>query len=118
MVQRKNPKGLSMATVKVDNSNFESDVLEAEGPVVVDFWAEWCGPCKMIGPSLEEIAREMDGKVKITKLNIDENPELAARFGVRSIPTLMLFKDGEVADTKVGALPKSALSQWISSKTA
>ncbi len=107
-----------MATVKVDNSNFESDVLEAEGPVVVDFWAEWCGPCKMIGPSLEEIAREMDGKVKITKLNIDENPELASRFGVRSIPTLMLFKDGEVADTKVGALPKSALSQWISSKTA
>ncbi|MCC2687945.1 MAG: thioredoxin [Rhizobiaceae bacterium] len=107
-----------MATVKVDNKNFQSDVLEAEGPVVVDFWAEWCGPCKMIGPSLEEISREMDGKVKITKLNIDENPELAAKFGVRSIPTLMLFKDGEVADIKVGALPKTALSQWISSKTA
>ena len=107
-----------MATVKVDSSNFESDVLGAEGPVVVDFWAEWCGPCKMIGPSLEEIAKEMDGKVKITKLNIDENPELAARFGVRSIPTLMVFKDGEVADIKVGALPKTALSQWISSTTA
>ena len=107
-----------MATVKVDNKNFQSDVLEAEGPVVVDFWAEWCGPCKMIGPSLEEISREMDGKVKITKLNIDENPELAAKFGVRSIPTLMLFKDGEVADIKVGAQPKTALSQWISSKTA
>ena len=106
-----------MATVKVDSNNFKSDVLEAEGPVVVDFWAEWCGPCKMIGPSLEEISREMDGKVKITKLNIDENPELAAQFGVRSIPTLMLFKGGEVADIKVGALPKSALSQWISSKT-
>ena len=107
-----------MATVKVDSNNFKSDVLEAEGPVVVDFWAEWCGPCKMIGPSLEEISREMDGKVKITKLNIDENPELAARFGVRSIPTLMLFKGGEVADIKVGALPKTALSQWISSKTS
>jgi thioredoxin 1 len=117
MVHR-NSKGFSMATVKVDNKNFQSDVLEAEGPVVVDFWAEWCGPCKMIGPSLEEISREMDGKVKITKLNIDENPELAAKFGVRSIPTLMLFKDGEVADIKVGALPKTALSQWISSKTA
>ena len=107
-----------MATVKVDNSNFTSDVLEADGPVVVDFWAEWCGPCKMIGPSLEEISKEMAGKVKITKLNIDENPELAARFGVRSIPTLMLFKDGEVADVKVGALPKTALSQWISGTIA
>ena len=107
-----------MATVKVDNSNFKNDVLEAKGPVVVDFWAEWCGPCKMIGPSLEEISKEMAGKVKITKLNIDENPELAARFGVRSIPTLMLFRDGEVADIKVGAYPKTALSQWISSKSA
>ena len=107
-----------MATVKVDNSNFKSDVLEAEGPVVVDFWAEWCGPCKMIGPSLEEISKEMQGKVKITKLNIDENPELAARFGVRSIPTLMVFKGGEVADIKVGALPKTALSSWISGQIA
>ena len=107
-----------MATVKVDSSNFESDVLEAEGPVVVDFWAEWCGPCKMIGPSLEEISKEMHGKVKITKLNIDENPELAARFGVRSIPTLMVFKGGEVADIKVGALPKTALTSWISGQVA
>ena len=107
-----------MATVKVDNSNFKSDVLEAKGPVVVDFWAEWCGPCKMIGPSLEEISKEMAGKVKITKLNIDENPELAARFGVRSIPTLMVFKGGEVADIKVGALPKTALSHWISGQVA
>ena len=107
-----------MATVKVDNNNFKSDVLEAEGPVVVDFWAEWCGPCKMIGPSLEEIANEMAGKVKITKLNIDENPELAAQFGVRSIPTLMIFKGGEVADMKVGALPKTALSHWISGAVA
>lgn len=102
-----------MATVKVDNNNFKNDVLEAEGPVVVDFWAEWCGPCKMIGPSLEEISDELAGKVKITKLNIDENPELAAQFGVRSIPTLMIFKGGEVADIKVGALPKTALSSWI-----
>jgi thioredoxin 1 len=107
-----------MATHKVDNSNFKSDVLEAQGPVVVDFWAEWCGPCKMIGPSLEEISNEMEGKVKITKLNIDENPELAAQFGVRSIPTLMIFKAGEVADIKVGALPKTALSHWISGAVA
>ena len=78
-----------MATVKVDNGNFQSDVLDAKEPVVVDFWAEWCGPCKMIGPSLEEISNELGGKVKIAKLNIDENPELAAQFGVRSIPTLI-----------------------------
>jgi thioredoxin 1 len=107
-----------MATVKVDKSNFQTDVLDATGPVVVDFWAEWCGPCKMIGPSLEEISKEMAGKVTITKLNIDENPELAAKFGVRSIPTLMIFKGGEVADIKVGALPKTALSHWISGAVA
>ncbi|MET3662895.1 thioredoxin [Aquamicrobium ahrensii] len=107
-----------MATVKVDNGNFQSDVLDAKEPVVVDFWAEWCGPCKMIGPSLEEISNELGGKVKIAKLNIDENPELAAQFGVRSIPTLMIFKDGQVADTKVGAAPKTALSQWINGSIA
>lgn len=103
-----------MATVKVDNSNFQSEVLDSAEPVVVDFWAEWCGPCKMIAPSLEEISTEMAGKVKIAKLNIDENPELAAKFGVRSIPTLAMFKGGEVADIKVGAAPKTALSSWIS----
>jgi thioredoxin 1 len=103
-----------MATVKIDNSNFQTDVLQAKEPVVVDFWAEWCGPCKMIAPALEEIATEMGGKVKIAKLNIDENPELAAQYGVRSIPTLMIFKGGEVADMKVGAAPKTALSSWIS----
>jgi thioredoxin 1 len=107
-----------MATVKVDKNNFKSDVLDASEPVVVDFWAEWCGPCKMIGPSLEEIAKEMSGKVKIAKLNIDENPELAAQFGVRSIPTLMIFKGGAEADRKVGALPKTALSHWIGGNVA
>ena len=103
-----------MATVKVDKNNFAADVLQSAEPVVVDFWAEWCGPCKMIGPSLDEISNEMAGKVKIAKLNIDENPELAAQFGVRSIPTLMMFKGGEVADIEVGAAPKTALSHWIS----
>ena len=103
-----------MATVKVDTSNFQSEVLESAEPVVVDFWAEWCGPCKMIAPSLEEISSEMQGKVKVAKLNIDENPDIAAQYGVRSIPTLAMFKGGEVADIKVGASPKSALSTWIS----
>lgn len=104
-----------MATVKVDSNNFEAEVLQSAEPVVVDFWAEWCGPCKMIAPSLDEISVELAGKVKIAKLNIDENPELAAKFGVRSIPTLAMFKGGEVADIKVGASPKTALSNWISS---
>jgi thioredoxin 1 len=107
-----------MATVNVDNNSFKSDVLDSSEPVVVDFWAEWCGPCKMISPSLEEIATEMNGKIKVAKLNIDENPELAAQYGVRSIPTLMLFKNGEVADMKVGAAPKTALSAWISGAVA
>ena len=102
-----------MSTVTIDSNNFQSDVLQAQEPVVVDFWAEWCGPCKMIAPALEEISTELAGKVKIAKVNIDENPELAAQFGVRSIPTLMLFKNGELADTKVGAAPKTALSAWI-----
>jgi thioredoxin 1 len=107
-----------MATVKVDKNNFQNDVLNAKEPVVVDFWAEWCGPCKMIGPALEDISAEMGGKVKIAKLNIDENPELAAQFGVRSIPTLLIFKGGEVADMKVGAAPKTALSSWINGAVA
>jgi len=107
-----------MATVKVDNNNFQSEVLNAAEPVVVDFWAEWCGPCKMIAPALEEISNEMSGKVKVVKLNIDDNPELAAQFGVRSIPTLAIFKGGKVADIKVGAAPKTALSAWIAGAAA
>ena len=102
-----------MPTKAISDSSFQSDVLQADKPVLVDFWAEWCGPCKMIAPSLEEISNELAGKVKIAKLNIDENPELAAQFGVRSIPTLAVFKGGEVADIKVGAAPKTALSSWI-----
>ncbi|MEP2945226.1 MAG: thioredoxin [Lentilitoribacter sp.] len=102
-----------MATVTVTNENFQAEVIESTTPVVVDFWAEWCGPCKMIAPSLEEISNEMGDKVKIAKLNIDENPDLAAQFGVRSIPTLAMFKGGEVSDIKVGALPKTGLSSWI-----
>ena len=107
-----------MSTKPVSDTSFETDVLKASGPVLVDYWAEWCGPCKMIGPSLEEIANELGDKIKIAKLNIDENPELAAQFGVRSIPTLMIFKGGEVADMKVGAAPKTALSHWISGSLA
>lgn len=105
-----------MPTVKIDNSNFESDVLKSETPVVVDFWAEWCGPCKAIAPSLEEISDEMGDQVKIAKLNMDENPELAAQYGVRSIPTLLMFKGGEPVAIQVGAAPKNKLSAWISSE--
>ena len=107
-----------MATVKVDTSNFQDEVLNAQEPVTVDFWAEWCGPCKMIAPSLEEISNEMAGKVKVAKINIDENPEIAAQYGVRSIPTLAIFKAGEVADIKVGAAPKTALTSWITNAAA
>jgi thioredoxin 1 len=102
-----------MSTVKVTDANFKSEVVGSSGPVVVDFWAEWCGPCKMIGPALEEIAKEMHGKVTIGKLNVDENPGVAGSYGIRSIPTLMLFKDGKMASSKVGAVPKSELKKWI-----
>ncbi|MHA1554821.1 MAG: thioredoxin [Alphaproteobacteria bacterium] len=97
----------------VTDANFDDDVLKSSEPVVVDFWAEWCGPCRMISPALEEIATEMDGKVKIAKLNVDENPNVAIRYGVRSIPTLIMFKNGEPTSMQVGAVPKSKLSSWI-----
>jgi thioredoxin 1 len=100
-------------TVKATDSSFDQEVLKSDKPVLVDFWAEWCGPCRMIGPSLEEISREMDGKLKIVKLNIDENPMVPTKYGVRSIPTLLLFKDGQVAATKIGAEPKQRLVSWI-----
>lgn len=104
-----------MAVGKVSDADFEAEVLKAQGPVVVDFWAEWCGPCRMIAPALEEISKELEGKVKIVKLNVDENPGVAGQLGIRSIPTLMLFKGGKVASQKVGAAPKGELQKWISS---
>jgi thioredoxin 1 len=103
-----------MSTAKVTDSTFDSDVLKSSEPVVVDFWAEWCGPCRMIAPALEEIAGQLGDKVKIVKLNVDENPNTAAKYGIMSIPTLMLFKNGEIASRQVGAVPKQKLHQWIS----
>ena len=103
-----------MATVKVTDQSFDTDVLKSQEPVVVDFWAEWCGPCRMIGPALEEISTEMAGKVKIAKINIDENPQIAAKLGIRSIPTLFIYKDGQKVDQMVGAKPKGDLARWIS----
>jgi thioredoxin 1 len=102
-----------MATQKVSDQSFDADVLKSDVPVVVDFWAEWCGPCKMIAPALEEIATAMGEKVKIVKINIDDNPQAPSKYGVRGIPTLMLFKGGQVASTKVGAAPKGQLQSWI-----
>jgi thioredoxin 1 len=98
---------------KVTDATFDQDVLKASEPVVVDFWAEWCGPCRMIAPALEEISNSLNGKVKIVKLNVDENPGTAAKYGIMSIPTLMLFKDGQLASRQVGAAPKQKLEQWI-----
>ena len=102
-----------MAVGKVSDADFDSEVLKASGAVVVDFWAEWCGPCRQIAPALEEISGSLNGKVKIVKLNVDENPQTATKYGVMSIPTLMLFKNGEMASRQVGAAPKLKLEQWI-----
>ena len=104
-----------MASKPVSDASFDQDVLKAPGPVLVDFWAEWCGPCKQIGPYLEEISNEMAGQVTVAKVNIDDNPMAPSKYGVRGIPTLIMFKDGQVAATKVGALPKSKLVEWIKS---
>ena len=102
-----------MPTVKTTDADFATEVLESNTPVLVDFWAEWCGPCKAIGPALEEIADEMGDRVKIVKLNIDENPQTPQQFGVRGIPTLLIFENGTVKAEKIGALPKSKLSEWV-----
>ena len=102
-----------MSTQKVSDASFDLDVLKSATPVVVDFWAEWWGPCKMIAPALEEIALALGSKVKIVKINVDENPQTPSKYGVRGIPTLMMFKGGAVASTKVGAAPKGQLQSWI-----
>lgn len=99
----------------VTDTSFETDVIKSATPVLVDFWAEWCGPCRMIGPVLEEVAGAMGDKVKVVKVNIDENPETPGRLGVRGIPTLMIFKSGQLVSTKVGAMPKTALEEWVKS---
>ena len=102
-----------MATVAITDENFEESVLNANGPVLVDFWAEWCGPCKMIGPALEEISDELGEKVTIAKVNIDDSPDAPAKYGVRGIPTMILFNNGEKVNEKVGAAPKSQLKAWL-----
>ena len=102
-----------MATNKTNDQNFKIDVLDSKKPVLVDFWAEWCGPCKAIAPSLEELSEEMASELKIVKINIDENPSISQTYSIRSIPALMIFKDGEKISEKMGALPKSALQSWV-----
>lgn len=106
---------MSSHIVYVSDASFEEEVLKASGPVLVDYWADWCGPCKMIAPILDEIASEYNGKIKVAKLNIDENPQTPPRYGIRGIPTLMLFKGGNVEATKVGAVSKSQLTAFIDS---
>ncbi|MGF1560888.1 MAG: thioredoxin TrxA [Geminicoccaceae bacterium] len=105
-----------MAIKETSDSDFESDVIQADKAVLVDFWAEWCGPCKMIAPHLEEIDRDLGDMVQVVKVNIDDNPNTPTKYGVRGIPTLMLFKNGELKATKVGAMPKSKLKEWVESE--
>jgi len=107
-----------MSSTAVTDSSFDADVLKSQRPVLVDFWAPWCGPCKQVGPALEEIASEMAGDLTVAKINIDDNPTIPTKYGVRGIPTLMIFRDGEVAATKVGALPKSKIVEWINASIA
>ena len=102
-----------MTTFSTNDDNFEKDITDSKVPVIVDFWAEWCGPCKQIGPILEEIAIEYASKIKVLKINIDENPQTPQKFGVRGIPTLMLFKEGKLVESKIGSLPKTTLDAWI-----
>ncbi|MHA6287719.1 thioredoxin TrxA [Maricaulis sp. CAU 1757] len=102
-----------MATKAVSDESFENDVINADGPVLVDFWAEWCGPCKQISPALEEIAQEMQGELTIAKVNIDDHPMTPGKYGVRGIPTLMIFKDGQVVSTKIGAMAKGKITEWV-----
>jgi thioredoxin 1 len=102
-----------MSIIQTSDASFDRDVLKSDKPVVVDFWAEWCGPCKAIAPILEELAGEMGDRIQVAKVNIDDNPLTPTKYGVRGIPTLMLFKNGEIAATKVGNLPKSKLYEWV-----
>jgi len=102
-----------MSSKAVNDAEFENEVLQSQEPVLVDFWAEWCGPCKMLSPIVDEVANEMQGKMKVVKVNIDESPEAPTKYGVRGIPTLMIFKGGEVVDTRVGGMPKTQLVEWL-----
>ncbi len=102
-------------TKEISDNDFESQVIKSEKPVLVDFWAPWCGPCKMLSPIIDELAKELDGQVEVFKCNIEENPETPSKYGVRSIPTLMVFKNGELSDTKIGSMQKAALHDWVKS---
>ena len=102
-----------MSSIAVNDSQFEAEVLKADEPVLVDFWAEWCGPCKMLSPLVDQLADDLKGRVKVVKVNIDEAPEAPTKYGVRGIPTLMIFKEGQVVDTRVGGMPKGQLTEWV-----